>query len=273
LQGGGVAINIVPHEMHIFHLPVIFVSGVVAGVINSIAGGGTILTFPALIFAGLPPMTANATSTLSLLPSAMGYTFGYRKNIPAVWHWIKKFAFVSLVGGWLGSVLLVRTPTAIFDWLVPFLILLATVLFTAHSFFARLFRMEIKHHKSGPDWKWQAGAIFFQFVVSVYGGYFGAGIGILMLATLGMLGVGNIHEMNAVKGILGFLINVIAAGYFILHGLIHWPAAGVMAAGSVIGGYSGSWLAQKIPQRMVRNMIAGIGLLLTVLMFVKQRSH
>jgi uncharacterized membrane protein YfcA len=259
--------------MNFFQLAVIFISGAVAGVINSIAGGGTILTFPALIFAGLPPMIANATSTLALLPSAMGYTFGYRKNISAVWPWIKKFTLVSLVGGWLGSVLLVRTPPAIFDWLVPFLILLATVLFTTHSFFARLFRTEIEARKNGLGWKWQVGAIFFQFIVSVYGGYFGAGIGILMLATLGMLGIGNIHEMNAVKGVLGFLINVIAAGYFILHGLIHWPAAGVMAAGSVIGGYSGARLAQKIPQQMVRHIITGIGLLLTALMFVKQLSR
>jgi uncharacterized protein len=259
--------------MDFFHLTIIFTAGLIAGVINSIAGGGTILTFPALIFAGIPPMIANATSTLALLPSAVSYTYGYRKNIPAVWHWIKKFAFVSLAGGWLGSLLLVRTPPAIFNWLVPFLILLATVLFTAHSFFARLFRMEIRQQKSGPDLRWQACAIFFQFVVSVYGGYFGAGIGILMLATLGMLGVGNIHEMNAVKGVLGFLINVIAAGYFVMHGLIHWPAAGVMAVGSVIGGYSGSHLAQKIPQRRVRHLITAIGLLLTVLMFVKQLAR
>lgn len=256
--------------MDFFHPGIIFAAGFVAGVMNSIAGGGTIFTFPALIFAGVAPIPANATSTLALLPSALGYTFGYRKNIPAVWHWIKKFAPVSMLGGLTGSLLLVRTPPAVFDLLMPFLILLATALFTARSFFSRLFRLEIQRGKDAPGLRWLVGAISFQFVVSIYGGYFGAGIGILMLATLGMLGVGNIHEMNTVKGVLGFLINVVAAIYFIASGLIHWPAAAVMSLGSVAGGYSGAHFAQRIPQRVVRHLITAIGLLLTAILFVKQ---
>lgn len=256
--------------MDFFHLAILFAAGFAAGVMNSIAGGGTILTFPALILAGIPQIDANATSTIALLPSALAYTFGYRRNIPAVWHWIKKFAVVSLLGGLIGGILLVRTPPATFAWLTPFLILLATVLFTAHSFFAKLFRLEIQRSKSAPGLRWLIGAIFFQFIVSIYGGYFGAGIGILMLATLGMLGLGNIHEMNTVKGVLGFLINVVAAVYFIAHGLIHWPAAAVMSLGSMAGGYSGAHFALRIPQRAVRHLITAIGLLLTAVMFVKQ---
>lgn len=259
--------------MDFHHYLIVFFAGGIAGIMNAIAGGGTIITFPSLIVAGIPSIAANATSTIALLPSALGYTFGYRKNIRAVWHWIKLFAIVSLVGGLLGGILLVRTPSAVFDWLVPFLILVATVLFTTHGFFAKMFRLEIGQRKEGHRLRWLVGAVFFQFVVSIYGGYFGAGIGILMLATLGMLGVGNIHEMNTVKGILGFLINVVAAVYFIMSGLIHWRAAGVMALGSVIGGYSGAHFAQRIPQKMVRRLITAIGLGLTLYTFIKQLSR
>jgi len=258
--------------MDVFHLAIIFCAGAIAGLMNAIAGGGTIITFPALILAGITPLAANATSTVALLPSALGYTFAYRRNIGAVWRWIKMFAVVSLIGGLIGGILLVHTPPALFDWLVPFLILLATVLFTAHSFFSKLFRLEVRHHKEHHV-SWLIGAVSFQFVVSIYGGYFGAGIGILMLATLGMLGVGDIHEMNTVKGVLGFLINIVAAIYFMKSGFVHWAAAGVMALGSVTGGYSGARFAQRIPQKTVRRLITAIGVGLTLYMFIKQLAR
>ncbi len=256
--------------MDSFHLFIIFAAGVVAGLMNSIAGGGTIITFPALILAGISAIPANATSTIALLPSALGYTFGYRRNIPAVMGWIRMFALVSVIGGFLGGILLVRTPPEVFAWLVPFLILLATALFTANNFFQKIFRFKPRDRSEAHQKRWIAGAVVFQFFVSVYGGYFGAGIGILMLATLGMLGMGDINEMNTVKGILGFLINVIAAVYFAAVGLVQWPAALVMACGAMIGGYSGAHFAQRIPQRVVRWLITGIGAGLTAVMFVKQ---
>ncbi len=127
--------------------------------------------------------------------------------------------------------------------------------------------------RSSPGARWIVGAITFQFAVAIYGGYFGAGIGILMLASLGMLGVGHIHEMNTVKSTLGFLINIVSAIYFIWCGLIHWPAAGAMAAGAVIGGYTGAHFAQKIPHRTVRHLITAIGFTLAVIMFVKKIAH
>ena len=256
--------------MDFFHLFIIFAAGAIAGFMNSIAGGGTIVTFPALILAGIPAIPANATSTMALLPSALGYTFGYRKNIPAVWHWIKLFALASLIGGFLGGLLLVQTPPATFDWLVPFLILLATVLFTANNFFSKLLRFELRNYSEAHRKRWLAGAVIFQFFVSIYGGYFGAGIGILLLATLGMLGMSDIHEMNTVKGVMGFLVNIIAAVYFAMKGLVHWPEAVVMACSSLIGAYSGAHFAQRIPQRAVRWIITGIGAALTLVMFVKQ---
>jgi uncharacterized membrane protein YfcA len=254
--------------MHLTQIAILAAAGFVAGAMNAIAGGGTILTFPALIFAGLPPKLANATSTLALLPASLSGAAGFRQNLPGVWHWVRRFALVSLLGGLIGGVLLTLTPAKVFDWLVPILILFATVLFTARPFFARLFRLAVEHeHQAPPSAEWLAGAICFQFFVAVYGGYFGAGIGILMLASLGMLGIGDLHEMNAVKNVLGFLINLVAAVYFVWKGMIDWPAAGVMAAASVVGGYAGAHYSQKVPQRAVRHLITGIGLLLTVVMF------
>jgi len=235
---------------------------------NAIAGGGTIVTFPALIFAGVSSIGANATSTIALLPGTIAGVAGYRRNLPNVWKWTKLFMPVSLLGGFLGGVLLTRTPESVFDRLVPFLILFATVLFSAHAFFARIFRLEKRQGTISTQWL--VGAMVFQFAVSVYGGYFGAGIGILMLASLGILGFENIHEMNVVKGVLGFLVNAVAAAYFIFSGLVDWPAAIIVAAGGTIGGYSGAHFAQKIRQETVRYLITLVGLLITAVMFYQQ---
>jgi uncharacterized membrane protein YfcA len=247
------------------------VAGCIAGVMNSIAGGGTLVTFPSLIFVGLPSITANATSTIALLPGTLGSAVGYRNNIGSVSRWLKLFAPVSLLGGLLGGILLVQTPSRVFDGLVPFLILFATVLFMAQSFFTRFIRGRTASlHGLLPSRTWIVGAVMFQFAVAVYGGYFGAGIGILMLASLGVLGFENVHEMNTLKVILGFLINVVAAVYFVSSGLIHWPSAGIMAVGTIIGGYSGAHLAQRIPQARVRSLITAIGLTISAIMFYRQ---
>ncbi len=241
-------------------------AGFIAGVMNSIAGGGTILTFPALIFAGLGAIDANATSTVALLPGSLAGVLGYRRNMRAAAPWIRRFALASLLGGLIGGVLLTLTPSKTFEWLVPFLILFATLLFMARGFFARLVKCET-HPGSA---RWLVGAALFQFAVAIYGGYFGAGIGILMLASLGMLGISKIHEMNAVKTVLAFLINLIAAIYFVMKGLIHWEAAGAMTFGAISGGYLGAFFAQKVPEAFVRHLITAIGLTLAVVMFVKQ---
>ena len=253
--------------MNSSRIGLLFAAGFVAGLMNAVAGGGTIVTFPALIFAGISSIGANATSTVALLPGTLAGVAGYRRMLPAVWKWIRVFAAVSIAGGLFGAVLLTKTPERVFDRLVPFLILFATILFTARAFFTRLLRLEVKRSISP---RWLITAIAFQTLVSIYGGYFGAGIGILMLASLGMLGFEDIHEMNAVKNALAFLINAIAAGYFIYKGLIDWPAAGMVAAGAIAGGYSGAHFSQKVPQRAVRCSITAIGLIITAVMFYKQ---
>jgi uncharacterized protein len=251
------------------HALILILAGCTAGIMNSIAGGGTLVTFPSLISVGLPSIIANATSTVGLLPATLSSTYGYRNKIRSIAPWLKLFVPVSLAGGLMGGILLVQTPTKTFDIMVPFLILFATVLFMVQSIVARVMRSRAEAHIVRSK-RWIYGAVAFQFAVAVYGGYFGAGIGILMLASLGILGFKDIHEMNTLKVILGFLINVVAAAYFIACGLVHWPDACVLAVGTVIGGYTGAHVAQRVPQERVRTVISGIGLLISAVMFYRQ---
>ena len=239
------------------------------GAINAVAGGGTLVTFPALLLFNTPPITANATSTLALLVGTSGGIYGYRQHLPAVKSWLWCFTPVSLLGGLLGSVLLTFTSNKTFARLVPFLILFATILFLAQGAFRRLAKLEEERAQAANQWAlW--GAIFFQFLVAVYGGYFGAGIGILMLASLGFIGLSHIHEMNTLKTILGSLINLVAALWFIRAGLIHWPKAAVMTLGALVGYFLGSHFSQQIPQKQVRQIITLIGFVLSAVTFYQQ---
>ncbi len=229
-----------------------------AGVINAVAGGGTLITFPALLVFGTAPIVANATSTLALVIGTGGSIFGFRNHIALVKAWLIRFIPVSLIGGLLGSVLLTHTTNAAFAKLVPFLILFATILFLTQGAFRKLAGREAKAHTGQPS-VWFAMA--FQFAVSVYGGFFGAGIGILMLASLGFLGLSDIHEMNAVKNVLSSVINIVAAVWFIASGLIDWPKMAVMTVGALAGYWFGAHYSQRIPQQRVRSLITAVGLL------------
>jgi len=242
-----------------------------AGMINAVAGGGTLITFPALLFVGTSPITANATSTLALVCGTAGSLYGFRQQIAAVKPWLKRFLLVSLLGGLLGSILLTRTKEEVFATMVPFLILFATILFVAQGAFRRFAGFGDKsgaattpHHRA----VWAA--VVFQFFVAVYGGYFGAGIGILMLASLGYLGLTDIHEMNALKTVLSVMINQVAAIYFIFAGLIDWPKALVMTAGALAGYFLGAHYSQRIPQRRVRQIITAVGFIISTVMFYRQ---
>lgn len=241
----------------------------VAGAINAVAGGGTLITFPVLIFFGVTTRDANATSTLALVIGTAGSIFGFRRQVGAVKPWLVRFVPVSVLGGLLGSVLLTRTGESVFARLVPFLILFATILFLAQGAFRRFAGFSEKadappHHRT----VWLA--VIFQLAVSVYGGYFGAGIGILMLASLGFLGLRDIHEMNALKNILSCLINIVAALWFIGAGLIDWPRAGVMSVGALGGYFLGAHFSQRLPQRAVRALVTAIGLTISAIMFWRQ---
>ena len=245
------------------------IAAAAGGAINAVAGGGTLVTFPALLFLGTPPIVANATSTLALVIGTSGGIYGYRKHLDPVRPWLWRFAPVSVAGGLIGAILLTCTSNKTFSKLVPFLILFATVLFLAQGTFRRWANLG-SQAAHGEKHRAIGGAILFQFAVAIYGGYFGAGIGILMLASLGFIGLSNIHEMNTLKTILASLINLVAAGWFILAGLIHWPKAGVMTAGALLGYFLGSHYAQRIPQQRVRQIITLIGFIISAVTFYEE---
>jgi uncharacterized protein len=256
--------------MTIIEGALLFGSAMAAGMINSVAGGGTLLTFPSLIWAGHSPIIANATSTVALVPGTWSSIWGYRRELETTPRRFFVLVIPSLVGGILGAALLNRTPPALFAALVPFLILFATILFLIQEPIQR--RRQTGDATQHPvTTRWLIGTAFYQFLIAVYGGYFGAGIGILMLAALGLMGLSNIHQMNGLKNIFGSSINAVAAVYFIVVGLVNWPAALVMAAGSIIGGYGAAGLARKLGQKFVRRTVIVIGLAMTVSLFLKQR--
>jgi uncharacterized membrane protein YfcA len=234
---------------------VAFVAAFFAGAVNSVAGGGTLLTFPTLVWLGLPSTVANATSTVAIWPGSIGGVWGFRRELRNVHTAFLMLAAPSLVGGLAGAALLQLTPTGVFDRLVPLLILFATLLFLAQEPIQRRLGGGHRHHLRS----WQIGAVAFQFLVGVYGGYFGAGIGIMMLAALSILGMTDIHEMNALKNFLALLVNGIAAAYFIAAGMVSWPSVIVMAIGAIAGGIGGAGLARRIGRRAVRWTVVAIG--------------
>jgi uncharacterized membrane protein YfcA len=238
-------------------------AALLAGFVNAIAGGGTLLTFPALVAAGLSPLTANATSTVALLPGALSSMHGYRGELAGVRRWAAVFAVPSLVGGAIGAALLLHTTSAAFDRIVPWLVLGATALFLAQRPLLRLVRGARDHPgdellSARPP---SPGLLAGQLLVGVYGGYFGAGIGILMLAALGLMGFTNIHRMNGLKNWGGFCMNLVAALSFAAGGIVRWPVALGMALGSVAGGYLGARAALRVPQDVVRGAVAAVGIL------------
>jgi len=240
-----------------------------AGAINAVAGGGTILTFPTLLGVGTLPVAANATSTVALMLGTGGSVFGFRRHIPAIRVWLWRFVPVSLLGGLIGSWLLTKTSNETFALLVPFLILFATLLFMIQGLLAKMVKRSVEEPTGGKS-VWPA--VLFQFAVAIYGGYFGAGIGILMLATLGFIGLTDIHRMNALKNILGSLINVVASIMFVAKGMVEWPKAGVMTAGALVGYFIGAHYSQKIPQIWVRRIVLVVGFSISVITFY-QKFH
>jgi uncharacterized membrane protein YfcA len=238
-----------------------------AGAINSVAGGGTLVSFPTLIWLGLDSVTANATSTVAIWPGTVGSVWGYRRELKGVESRFLAMVVPSLAGGILGAILLRLTPSSIFDRLVPYLILFATLLFMAQEPVQRVLKTGDAATRRSTTWF--VGGLLFQFCVGLYGGYFGAGIGILMLAALSILGLSDIHEMNSLKGVLGGSVNGIAALYFIWARMVYWPYVVMMAVAAILGGYLGAGTARKMGQTAVRRIVIFIGLGMAVSLFVK----
>ena len=245
-----------------------FAAAFFAGAINSVAGGGTLLTFPTLIWLGLNSVVANATSTVALWPGLAGSTWAYRRELRGADRRLLLFVGPSLAGGLTGAVLLRRTPSASFSRLVPFLILFATLLFMLQGLVQRKLMRHAGHWSNSK----YALALIFQFFVGVYGGYFGAGIGILMLAALSVLGLTDIHQMNGCKTIFSGIINGIAIVYFIMQGMVSWSSVWPLAMGSIVGGVAGAGIARRMGQKTVRMVVIAIGVGMAISLFIKSNS-
>jgi uncharacterized protein len=254
--------------MDLTHGIISFGAGLIAGVMNAVAAGGTLLTFPTLVWLGLNSITANATSTVAVWPGVMSGVVAYRRELRTLERRFLYLAVPSLIGGLGGAYLLRLTPSTVFDRLVPYLILFATLLFMAQETIQH--KMKDAHPGGRKSTGWFLGAIVFQLIVGIYGGYFGAGIGILMLAAFGILGMTDIHQMNGFKNLLGGAINLLAAIYFISEKMVYWPDVGVMALGTVVGGYVGAGTARKLGRTVIRRIVILIGLGMAVSLFLKR---
>jgi uncharacterized membrane protein YfcA len=241
------------------HELAVFAAAFAAGAVNSIAGGGTLITFPTLVWLGVPENVANATSTAALWPGSLGSAWGYRRELRQVEPANYSLVLPSLVGGMIGAVLLQLTPNDTFKHLVPFLILFATALFMAQEPLQRRFNFAAAHQARSH---WLSWTMVFQLGVAIYGGYFGAGIGILMLAALSLMGHTDIHRMNAVKNLLAVCINCVAGIYLLVGSdLVIFRDAAVMAIAAIAGGVAGAGLARRLGRLAVRRIVIGIGLL------------
>lgn len=240
-------------------------AALLAGAMNAVAGGGSFFSFPALLLVGIAPVSANATNAVALWPASIASMGAYRRELAQQQQPLRLMSALSLVGGAIGALLLLRTSDMLFDRLIPYLLLFATVLFAGSNQITRWVRRDAIDHAPRHG----LFGMVMQFVIAVYGGFFGAGLGIMLLASLALLGLDNIHEMNAVKVLLSTLIAGVAVLLFTFAGAVNWPAALVMVAGSIVGGYGGAALARRLDPRRVRWFVITVGVALTVYYFLK----
>lgn len=240
----------------------LFAAAFGAGIMNSVAGGGTFLTFPTLVFAGVPSVIANATSTVSLFPGAFASAWAYRKDLTAMRGVPLKAALaVSVAGGLIGASLLLYTSETTFDFVIPWLLLIASTIFTFGPRFTKtLERRSVINTKT---------LLLFQFLAAIYGGYFGGAVGIIILALWSMIGITDIHAMNASKTLLGGTMNAAAVILFIAAGKVWWPQTAVMLIAAVTGGYVGARMAKRTNAKLVRSFITVLCFTVTIIFFVR----
>jgi uncharacterized membrane protein YfcA len=236
-------------------MPLLCAAAFAGGAVNAIAGGGTLLTFPSLL-AFLSPVAANATSTMALLPASLAAGYGYRKELAANRKTLMLLWPPSALGGLVGSILLIRLSEKVFASMVPWLLVGASVLLLLQKPLARYIGA---HPHVQPKGSTVVAIVFFQFLVGIYGGYFGAGIGILMLSSLAFAGISDIHGMNAVKSILAATMNGITAIILGTAGVVMWKYAALMAVASIAGGYAGARVARRMRPDYVRVIVVSIG--------------
>ena len=243
-----------------------FAAGALGGALNAVAGGGSFIAFPALLFTGVGPVAANATNTLALWVGVTASGGAYRKHLNISRRVMIPLIVMSIVGGLAGAVLLINTPAQTFLRVLPWLLLGATLLFTFGKHLTGRISAGISHESSNAA---VAGACLFELFVAVYGGYFGGGMGIMNLAMLAAIGMTDMHAMNALKVVLGGFINGVATITFIATGAIVWRQGVVMTAGAILGGYFAAHYSQKLPQSWIRALVIAIGLAMTIYFFVR----
>jgi uncharacterized protein len=237
------------------------VAAFAAGAMNSVAGGGSFLSFPALIFAGVPPISANATNNCAMWVGTIGSARGYKEEIKEHRALLLPVIAISVVGAIIGACALLLTPSTIFERLIPWLLLFATTVFAISPWLVRKKEGDVPKHAV-----WQ---LIVQFFVSIYGGYFGAGMGILMLAVLAFTGLPNFNAQNAIKNALSVTINGVALAPFVIARVVDWRFAIPMAVIALAGGYFGAKFFRQVPQNYSRIIVIVIGLTMTALFFTK----
>jgi len=247
----------------------LFIAGIIAGSINSVAGGGTLISFPSLVGLGEPEIVANATNTAALWPGSFSSAIGYRKDTSVDRGILVSLLIPSFIGGGLGAIILVTTPPNVFKIVVPFLVLFATLVLASRNALTRkigerLTVTENRKTRAGRIW-----GFFFQLFVATYGGYFGAGMGILMLGSLSIMGMRDIHKMNALKTPLQAVINMTAFVFFAIKGLVAWPSAFILCVGAITGGYGGARLAKRVNPRILNTSIVALGFIVSAWLMYK----
>ena len=242
-----------------------------AGGMNALAGGGTFFSFPALLAAGIPPVMANASNTVALWPASLSSAWVYRKELEKHKSWVIALTIIAAIGGVVGGLLLLAVSNAAFMQMVPWLLLLATALFAFSKQISGLVvrfkaRMGIAHTDDKPH---SPGGLLFQFLVTIYGGFFGAGQGILTLAALSIQGVENIQELNALKNWISGVTYTVSALTFIVAGAINWPYTILMVITATLGGFAGAHIAKYLPGIWLKRLVIAVGTLLTIIYFFK----
>jgi uncharacterized membrane protein YfcA len=248
--------------MSALDIAVLVVAAVLAGAINAIAGGGSLISFPAIIAAGYDSKAANVTNTVALWPGYAAGSFGYRAELRRQRRRVAVLTLPSVGGAIAGAVILLSTPTEAFDFAAPSLIVLACLLMLVQDRFARSTRQD----EEAPI---NTGVLVATFVLAIYGAYFGAGLGIMLLAVLGVLLPDELQHSNALKGMLSLVMNAMAVVWFAFFGPVQWGVAGIMALGSIAGGYFGVRVARRLSRKWLRAFVVLYGLIAAVLLFVR----
>ncbi len=270
----------------LLHLAAAFAAAFLAAAVNSVAGGGTLISFPVLIGLGLPSVVANATSTVGIWPGSLGSIWGFRRELSRTDRRMRMLVLPCLVGGAAGALLLRATTTATFDELVPFLVLFATVLFALRGTVQAWLRRRTSGEGGGreggpglvpgegaenaaPGWPGAAG-ILGALAVAVYGGYFGAGMSIMNLSMLGILGMTDLLEMNALTSLFSLCVNGVAIALFAAAGLVDWPVALAMALGALLGGYGAAGIARRIGRKTLGRFVIAVGFTVSAIFFARR---